>query len=407
MFTWATAGLGNVYSLGLKVDSNDVITRDTAALSIQDLPDWVMVSAAYGVDEGHYLIAYAHSRSGGVGTAALVRNASDTGFEVVDTPGGWAVAFVVEINQVMRTQWATATLLGGVITLGTHAEVSSTSRGQTLHPQVLFTPQGILIIFRYDSGTDGPARYEVRGRWVAGAKATSSDIVFASYANGISRVRATYTDSTVNLVWNIVHNYASGGERIVFLATPVEGSFGEPSLISSVDLIQQRPDISWSTSLNRFIITWIQKSTDAKWSAWVVAYASSLPPAQIPDDPAVETPVLDEKPVVTSTVLSGTRTVRNLASRSATLSRSHKASIRAFVRAHPNATSFRCTGCTASQKILKYHPALARARAKAVCGYISKLVPRATTSRSGKTPIGRLGAKNRKVIIQAYTNTTR
>lgn len=453
LLMWATYVPMNVYGLGVSVSSTGTITRDVAPTTIavdtyNSLTvglNWAMLSASYGANEGKYLVAYTYreSQSGAVRpqlhAKTMSRNAGDTGFDVTqpvrlktsdfgfedvsdrswlsatDTDDGWLVSFGAgNSNSTVNALSTTVSLSNGNLVMGTPVKVSSATTGTTLHPSIVPTTQGILIVFRHDTGVNGSDRYQVRGRWVTGTNTSSPDIIFASYSDSISRVRGAFSGGSISLVWNIVHDYASGDERVVVQDVPLNGSADEPVQIMPGDLIQQRPDITWSSEVGRFLITWVQKSEAGKWSVWLQDYGSAAVP-NVPDIPSTPgelpsaggTSIVTPAPNASNTakVLRGQLVIRGFASRSAKLTANFKASLREFIRQHPDATSFRCAGFTASDQVLQHHPRLSRARARAVCNFVAKLAPRASLSTLGKTPIGRLGSQNRKVILKAFSIT--
>ena len=394
-----------------------------------------MLSASYGVAESRFLLTYTYLTAGvaGLGVVSLDRNTANDQFEVedrevwisptvstrswataADTPDGWVIAFGTEASGVpIRALWSTVRLTGGSLSIEPPVEVSSTTSGQTLHPSAVSTPQGIFIAFRYDSRVNGVDRYQVRGRWVTGTNFSPNDVVLASYGDSISRVRVAYSGSSLGLVWNVAHDYQSGNERVVLITVPLAGSIDEPARVSPEEILQQRPAVIWSTTLNRFVIVWVQEEPDGEWAAWLSAYTaqseSVSPSATAAPVPATSVEAVPTAPQVspppTTRVHRGTYVVRGFENRSTKMSMEFKRSIRAIVREHPTAIAFECTGFTAGDQVRSYHPSLARARAKSVCDYITQITRGATTSISGRTSVGLLGAEHRKVTIRVFTRS--
>lgn len=100
---------------------------------------------------------------------------------------------------------------------------------------------------------------------------------------------------------------------------------------------------------------------------------------------------------------AGQKAITNFAADSAKLSSAFKKSIAKFVKANPKLTAVTCTGYVAGTSKNAKSKALAKARAKAVCGYIKKLKPLVATTIEAATPNAKFNAANRKVIIKAYS----
>lgn len=95
-------------------------------------------------------------------------------------------------------------------------------------------------------------------------------------------------------------------------------------------------------------------------------------------------------------------TIRPFAGDSAKLTSKFKSQLRKFISANPKLSAFTCTGYTAGTPVRSSDKALAKSRAKAICGYIQKLNPDATTTVIGLTPGLSWSANNRKVIVNGY-----
>jgi LPXTG-motif cell wall-anchored protein len=296
-------------ALGFSV-ADGVITVDAAPIIVDGAPDNTLASTSYGASEGRYLIAYA-KQVGTLGLATLERNAADTGFDIAsdtetdfgfvspnrvsdrslvgatDTADGWIVTFGTG-SPVSGAWWVTVSESGTTLTLGSPTTVSSSASGRPLHAQVISTDIGEIVIFRFDSGASGAVdRYQVRGRWITGAQSTADDIVFASYADPISRVRGSASGNTLALVWNANHNYADGPERAVLLTVPLTGDHAEPVMVATSESVQLRPDVTWSPAMQGFVIVWLERDPQDT-SQWAVWFAVASDPDPSDDGPGPE-----------------------------------------------------------------------------------------------------------------------
>ncbi len=101
--------------------------------------------------------------------------------------------------------------------------------------------------------------------------------------------------------------------------------------------------------------------------------------------------------------VKATKTVGGFFGDSPTMTSAIKKTISSFLKAHSSLTKFTCTGYIAGPVLIASNKTLAKARAKAVCGYIKKLRPSATTSVVAAKPGVKFNIANRKVVI-AGTN---
>lgn len=318
LLSYITESPSALLSLGFSV-ANGVVTVDSTPVLVDNDAKVALLSAAYGVSEGRYLLAYAKTATGILGLTTLARNAGDTGFDlksdtetdlgfvspnmvtarslpsVADTTSGWIVAFGTGIgNTVNGAKWLTVSEAGTTLTLGTPANVSSSTSGSPLHPQVISTAEGDIVIFRYDSGVSGATdRYQVRGRWITGDQSVGDDIVFTSYLAPISKVRGAASDASLNLVWNADHNYLDGPERVVMLTTPLVGDLAEPVMVAPSESPQVRPDVAWSEALQTFAIVWLQQdAVDSDlYAVWLAFTTDPYVPEEEPapgEEPAPE-----------------------------------------------------------------------------------------------------------------------
>ncbi len=101
--------------------------------------------------------------------------------------------------------------------------------------------------------------------------------------------------------------------------------------------------------------------------------------------------------------VKASKTVSGFAGDSPVLTSAIKKAVKTFVTAHSALTKFTCTGYIAGPVQIASNKTLAKARAKAVCGYIKKLKPSATTTLVAAKPGTKYNVANRKVVI-AGTN---
>lgn len=98
------------------------------------------------------------------------------------------------------------------------------------------------------------------------------------------------------------------------------------------------------------------------------------------------------------------KAITNFAGDSAKLTAAFKISIAKFVKANPKLLAYTCTGYIAGASKTAASKGLAKARAKAVCGYIKKLKPKASITVVAATPLAKFNAKNRKVVIRGFAS---
>lgn len=98
------------------------------------------------------------------------------------------------------------------------------------------------------------------------------------------------------------------------------------------------------------------------------------------------------------------KSLSNFAGDSAKLTKAFKLTIKNYLKQNTSFNAVTCTGYTAGKPVLKSDKELAKARAKAVCGFVQKLQPSLTTTIAGKTPGLAWGPKNRKVLIRGFSD---
>lgn len=103
--------------------------------------------------------------------------------------------------------------------------------------------------------------------------------------------------------------------------------------------------------------------------------------------------------------LARSLSISGFAGDSALLTANFKNRLKAFMKQNPGVKAITCTGYTAGTPVAPGDRQLARARAKAVCGFIKTIKPEVATTILGKTPGLPWGAASRKVLLRGFEST--
>ena len=169
-----------------------------------------------------------------------------------------------------------------VVSLGSVIDISGADTVDPSSPSITRSGGTMTVVYRHDTGVDGPDRWSVRARKLTAAgMPTGTTFTLGTYSVPTSRPRVASSGTDSRFVWTTEHSPGPWrtATRAVQVTLSASGTVGPITNVFKSTFTQARPSITYSSELGDYVVAWAQTDTNSKADIWT----SLAPPLTAPN----------------------------------------------------------------------------------------------------------------------------